>query len=83
MSERNAYVINLNFELIFERLNHDLIPGMETIQKFIVKQKHTNKNVAWFVLGISVYIYFNEKRQYEQRKELNRLKEEIDKLKGE
>ena len=83
MSERNAYVINHNFELIFERLNHDLIPGMETLQKFIVKQRHVNKNIAWFAMGISVYIYFNEKRQYEQRKELNRLKEEIDKLKGE
>lgn len=83
MSERNAYIINRNFELIFERLNHDLIPDMEMLRKFIVKQRHTNKNVAWLAMGISVYIYFNEKRQYELQKELNRLKEEIDKLKGE
>lgn len=82
ISERNTYVINHNFELIFGRLN-DLAPKMDSIQKFLTKQKHTNKNLAWAMVGIGVYIYFNEKRRYEQKKELDKLREEIDQLKGE
>lgn len=75
MSEKNAYIINRNFELIFERFN--------TIQKFVRKQRRMNKDVAWLAMGVSVYIYCNEKWKREQRKELDRLKEEIDKPKGE
>lgn len=83
VGERHAYVVNRNFELIFGRLNHDLIPTMDTFRKFIVKQKHTNKNVAWLMMGVGIYIYFNEKRQYQQKKELDKLRGEIDELKGE
>lgn len=75
MSEKNAYIINHNFELVFNRFN--------ALQKFIRKQKCVNKKVTWLAIGIGVYIYFNEKRLDEQRKEFDKLKEEIDELKGE
>ena len=79
----NTYLINHNFELIFGRLNHDLIPKVESIQKFLRKQKHKNKNIILAIMGIGVYIYLNEKHQREQKKEFNKLKEEIAQLKGE
>ena len=83
MSERNAYIINHNFELIFRRLNRDVIPTMEAFRKFMKRQRRANKWDALALILIDLYICYKEKHKYELTKELNELREEIDQLKGE
>ena len=83
MSERNAYIVNHNFELIFRKLKRDVIPSMESFQKFMKRQRRANKWDALALTMVGLYIYYNEKHKYELTKELNELREEIDQLKGE
>ena len=83
MSERNASIINHNFELIFRRLNRDVIPSMEAYRKFMKKQRRANKGVLALAWMVSLYINYNEKYKYKLIKELNELREEIERLKGE
>ena len=83
MSERNAYIINRNFELIFRRLNRDVIPTMKAYQKFMKRQRRANKLNALALTMVGLYIYYNEKRNCKMKKEFDELREEIDQLKGE
>ena len=88
MSEREKYIINSNFELIFRRFNRDLIPAMKAFNKFIKKQKRDNNYIKFCLLGVSVYMCLNEihRRMQEERqdlmeqREIMNLNQELDRL---
>lgn len=61
----------------------DMIPTMNKNNKFMVEQRRKNNlNSLWMVLTL-LYMINEAKYSNEQDKEIAKLKEEIDQLKGE
>ena len=83
MSECNAYIINHNFELIFQRLNRDVIPTMEAYRKFMKRQRRANKWDTLALVMVGLYVYYNAKYVCKLTKEFEELRNEVDQLKGE
>lgn len=77
LNERNVYVLNKNFELIFGSLNRDILPRLESIQKFIRKQRGRNTDFTYCILATMIYIIYNEYRAQKHEEELQKVKDEL------
>lgn len=79
----NNEIINHNFKAISNKINRNLMPTVNAFHRFMTNQKHKNQKVALFMIGVSVYIYCNEKRYRKQEVELEKLRKEMNNMKGE
>ena len=72
----NKHIVRIIFD-------DETMPNMRKLTNFVVKQRRSNKLIGFWMVLTVLYLFNEAKYNNEQDKEIAKLQEEIEQLKGE